>query len=301
MATRDLSTSLRLTSQNAAKLVSRLTQYEYNIAKGVLAGNAADLVLDEALQILLEELLKAIEIGSKEFNYPGLKDGLIKAFSNPAIIHFEPDRVKILANEIAGDSGDLAMGIAAARAELGLGYLSADKAAEFWEHRIYRPAREGLKRPRRFKKNLSYYKDRVVRTGKPGRPKSRKPFDYQLYGLEKYKRTMEARLNAWANKAPYWIWLNYGNHAGEGGKPYPQSGPTHFVEKAEQRILVIFEAAMVEVSQQLAEAITAEIQDFLLNPENYQPGQHLATIETSAGKFDIGVTRTGRVGVRSIS
>lgn len=301
MVAGDIAASLRRTSQNAAKLVSRLNLYEYEVAKGILAGRAADLILDEALKILIEELIKAIESGSREFDYPGLREGLITAFSHPAILLFEPDRVKVLANEVAGDSGDLGLGIAAARSELGLGYLSPDKAAEFWEHRIYRPAREGLKRPQRFKKNLSYYKSKTVRNKESGKSEKRKPFDYQAYGLEKYKRTVEARLKAWSNKAPYWIWLNYGNHGGEGGAPYPETGPTHFVEKAEQRIMAIFETAMIEITQELADAITAEVQDFLTNPDNYQPGQHLATVETSAGKFNIGVTRGGRVGVRSIS
>lgn len=296
-----LSASLRRIAQNAAKLVSRLTEYEYQEVKGILAGRAAELVLDDAMLALIDELTRAIESGSKEFNYPGLREGLITAFSKPYILQFEPEKVRILAREVAGDDGDLALGIAAARAELSVGHLSADKAAEFWEHRIYRPAREGLKRPRRFKKNLKYYKSKKIRTGQRGRPKTRKPFDYQAYGIEKYKKTVEARLNAWSNKAPYWIWLNYGNHGGEGGSPYPKTGPTHFVEKAEQRILVLYKEAFAQVAQELAEAITAEVQDFLINPESYQPGQHLAVIETAAGKFNIGVTRGGRVGVRSIS
>ena len=290
MALGEFAKDLGYLSRNAAKLAKKLGELEGNTE--MLRGIVASRISDEAIGILLEELRKAI-IDSKEYNDPLFAGPLERVFSNPAMIRVTRSGVSIMpqAMILAGTWGELQYGVDAAKAMLGLGRLGRAEALEFWKHRIYRPARENLKIPRRFKKNLGFYKG-----AKKG---ERKPFDYQRYGLEKYSMTLEARKSSWGTKAPYWLWLNFGNE-GSGGKAYPPVKPTHFIAHAERRITSLVEQRIIEITNEFTDAISEEVVSFLRNPQAYQPGQVLDRFMIGGAEFTIGVTPTRELGVRRI-
>jgi hypothetical protein len=181
----------------------------------------------------------------------------------------------------AGSTATLIEGIHTARAELGLGRLTPEQALEFWTHRIYRPAREGLVRPTRFKKNIGRGKQQ---------PGTR--FDYVGYAKKTYRKTIKARIQTWGALAPYWIWLDKGTSG------YPKKGGTNFIMKAEAEATTLYKQELINFIEAFATAINKEIRDFLLNPQGYEPGTHLGFLETARGNYRISVTPTGQLGIR---
>lgn len=284
----DLKTDLQFISRNAAKLAKKLGELEGNTE--MLRGIIADRISEEAIGILLDELGRAI-VASKEYNDPIFRGQLERVFSNPAMIKIGR-KVDILSRAyiLAGTWADLKYGVEGAKAILGLGILGKAKALEFWKHRIYRPAREGLKMPRRFKKNKGFYK-----TAKKGQ---RIPFDYQSYAFTKYSRTLAARKSFWGNKAPYWLWLNFGN--AQGGGAYPKVSPTNFIGQAERRINQLLEQRIIEITNEFSEAISREVEAFLRNPQAYQPGQELNRFMFEGAEFRLGVSPTGELSVSGV-
>ena len=289
MVVQEFGRDLQFLSRNAAKLARKLGEFEGNVE--MLRDIVASRISGEAVDILLEELRKAIVV-SKEYNDPVFRGDLERVFSNPAMIRIGRAGVNIMpqAMILAGTWGELEYGIEGARAVLGLGRLDRGKALEFWKQRIYRPAREGLKIPRRFKKNKSFYKgankgERVV-------------FDYQAYGFTKYGRTIATRKSFWGAKAPYWLWLNFGNEGK--GKAYPSIKPTNFIAHAERRVSSLVEQRLFEITNEFTDAISREVELFLRNPQAYQPGQELDRFMLEGAEFRLGVTPTGELGVRRI-
>jgi len=280
---------LQFTSRNAAKLSKKLG--EFIGTPEMFLGMAAERLDGQDQTILLSELSSAIG-RSEEYNDPLLRERLINVFSRPEIIQYRQDGVDIRnsAMAIAGNWGDVQQGIDAARAALGLGMLTREQATLFWKERIYRPAREGLMRPQFFKKNVGYYVG-----AKKG---ERIPFDYVSYGIMKYRATIEARLSAWGDKAPFWLWLNYGN---VGGGQYPTVAPTNFVENAENQINALLQAEMIKLADEFSQAVSSEVQNFLNNPQSYQPGTELSRFNVMGRQFSMGVTPGGELSVRRTS
>jgi hypothetical protein len=291
VALEDFRSDLTFISKGSAKLARKLSEFEGSTE--IFAGMVASEIIDDAYAILLEELRAAIA-QSQEYDYPEFSEKLIEVFSRPGIITITKDTVDIYSGAIrvAGDWGDLWMGVNAARAALGVGKLDKGRALAFWRERIYRPAREGLKRPRLFKKNKGFYRG-------AGRGE-RIPFDYSAYGIMKYGTTLDARLTLWGEKAPYWLWLHFGNTQ-KGGGGYPTVRPTFFVRTAEKKIDALYRQEIIRIVNEFTEAVSREVQQFLQHPEAYTPGQELAVFEAASGSFRLGVTPTGQLGVRRIS
>lgn len=273
--------------RNAAKL-SRLLG-DFAGTPEIFVAMAVERLEGHDMAILLGNLETAI-VRSGEYDDPDFRERLFSVFSNEEIIQYSREGVDIKnpAESIAGNPGDLRQGIDAARTVLGLGKLTREEAALFWKERIYRPAREGLLRPRFFKKNVGFYK---------GAKRGEKiPFDYVSYGIMKYRATVEARLSAWGDKAPFWIWLNYGN-AGEKGE-YPSVSPTMFVETSEVEINIMLQAEITALADEFTDAVGKEVENFLRNPETYEPGSELALFEVGDIQFRLGVTQGGELSVR---
>lgn len=277
---------LRFMSRNAAKLSRKLGEFIGTADR--FLGIAVERLDGQDQSILLEELNSAIT-QSVEYDWPEYRAQLMSVFLNPEMIQYSESGVDIFhpAMLLAGTPGDLLQGISAARAALGVGKLTRQQAALFWRERIYRPAREGLKRPQFFKKNVGFYKG-----AKKG---ERIPFDYASYGIMKYRATVATRLDAWGDKAPFWLWLNYGN-TGEGA--YPPVRPTLFVERAESRINSLLEIEMIKLADEFSDAINTEVEMFLQNPQNYQPGTELSRFEAMGREYSLGVTPGGELSVR---
>jgi hypothetical protein len=277
---------IQFLGRNAAKLARKLGEFAGDTT--MFLSMAASNLEGHDSEILLSNLADAI-FESGEYNDPAFVDMLMSVFSDPAMIIYTRTGVDIKnpAMLIAGNWGDLWQGIHAARAELGLGMLDREKAALFWKERIYRPAREGLVRPAFFKKNTGYYK---------GAKRGEKiAYDYSAYGIMKYRATIEARMAAWGGKAPYWLWLNYGN---AGGGEYPTVKPTEFVEKSEVQINILLEAEMLDLINEFTDAVNDEVENFLTHPRSYEPGSELARFEFAEAQFVLGVSPTGELSIR---
>ncbi len=276
----DLVADLKFVQRNSAKLARMLGDVE--ITPELVAAIAAERLREEALKIVMRHLRDAIK-RSPEFSYQVLSRHLQAVFDTPEMIRFTREGIQLRrqATLVAGNEGALMDGIEMARAELGIGQLSPEKALEFWRERIYRPAREGLIRPRRFKKNV----------GVGGQTTA---FDYVGYAKQKYSLTIRTRVQNWGALAPYWIWLD------KGSSGYPPSNGTRFIDTATREINLLFRAEIEEVGAEYAGAITDEVTAFLQSPEGYEPGQFLGTVTVGEKNFRLSVTPTGELGIRRV-
>ncbi len=277
---------LRFFSRNAAKLSRLVGRFEGDT--DLFEKMAEDRTIDGAQVLLLNNLRSAIET-HKEYDYQGLKGRLLEVFNNENLFSFTDSGVKIRDNarKIAGSEASLDAGIEGARRQLGIGgKLTPQQALEFWKQRIYRPAREGLTIPRRFKKNKAG-------GGKGGREKT--VFDYVGYATMKYATTIAARLAQWGDLAPYWIWLDKGATGG-----YPEGGGTNFIFKTEAGATNLYRNNLEVVTREFTDALTNEVSAFLKNSQGYEPGQFLSEIEFRGRRFRLGVTPTGELSVRGL-
>lgn len=194
----------------------------------------------KANEILIEEIQKAVS-SSPEFNHPVFIEPLINAFSRPEAISIEirgkldlsdkesPSKllrkvkIRINAEEVGGTLDDLGNAITFARNSLHYGKkLKGELATVAWYYGLYVPAREGSEDAKEKKINL-------------------------------YWDIIRARMESLAGKPAYWYLLNYGNvgvsggdntpalklSSDKGGYGKPVNPPTHFIDKAKDRILAV--------------------------------------------------------------
>ena len=245
----DLYLELQRAADNAAQLVAVLQQSAVEIDFIYL--QAWEAIKPAAQQILLEELAGAIS-RSSEYDIPEYAEQLLSVFSNPEIIGLvnptlEQVSLRPAIDTVAGSRDDLWRGILLAKADLGIGNkLTPQQASDFWRDRIYRPAREGTGG------GATYAKKSMEMTTN--------------YGTVGYFNTLTARMAEWGGMAPYWIFLNEGNHGGGGGVPYPMAGPTRFVERAENRITLLLKQTIFEMTNAVTDSIEQTVVAFSQDP-----------------------------------
>lgn len=270
-------------TRNAAKLI-RATDAEM-VAQGI-AEKAASLVYGDAKKLLLEMLNASIE-KVPEYNYPAFSGPLRRCFRKHGIITFSRRGVFVNAMALVGDWDDLQTGISYARTELHLGKLDPERAAAFWHHRIYAPARENI-----IPRGKGHF-------SRPKRTEKSKVFDYIKYAISRYKRTIEARKTGWKGLAPYWLWLENGNKQGT-GIPYPKNGPTRFVYNSTVAINEMYQATIIRVIEKYTGQLSDEVVEFLYDPSIAQPGEGLGGLQVGADIKSLFVTPTGFLGYRTI-
>lgn len=245
----DFIDGLKAISTNAAQLVAVIQKSSVEV--DWVAVQAWEVTKAPAQQILLEELVSAIN-KSREYSIPEYAEQLISVFSNPMILELVNPTLDMISlrpaiDTVAGSRDDLWRGILLAKGTLGVGgKLTPQQASDFWRDRIYKPAREG--------------------TG-GGATYAKKSMEWTTnYGTVGYFNTLTARMAEWGNMAPYWIFLNEGNHGGGGGIPYPMAGPTRFVEKAERRIGLLFKKNIFEMTNSVVDSVAEKVNEFVTNP-----------------------------------
>lgn len=186
-------------------------------------------ITEYAFQILEWEALKALEI-NKEFNIEQFSSRLIQAIRNPRTIRLYPQgtngiRIYIDLNETAGTLDDYAEAVTAFRMVLEeekdhpSGPYDPAWASHAWEEKIYKPDRENT-------------------------PVADDP-DYS----GKYWRTINERISFFETLAPFWEIIDQGTrplNSDRGGTPYPVNVPTHFVDKAREKIRREFQLRLRE-------------------------------------------------------
>jgi len=180
----------RALQKKARLLAEKLIETQRNIQLDRTA-LAFGRILELIRAKLMENLSSAIET-TKEFDIEPLRSTLIGVFQDEEMFKVDQDGlVYSLAEDIAGSESDFFDGITYARSVLGLGKFDKQTAAKFWRIFIYQPYREGGG-------------DHGYKTGK---------MTNQEYAKWAYQRTIDARLQGWHGKAPYWIILESGNNS----------------------------------------------------------------------------------------
>lgn len=238
---------------------------------------------DRLFYILMDELDKALASNDEYGGYPIAVLHLHEVFSDPDMLSVRDGKIQINAERIAGSQADFDDGVRSARERLKLGKLKKRSARNFWKTYIYKPYREGI-----------VPKGKLL--GKPQRGVRRKRFDWLEYASRKYPLTIQVRMEEWGtHKAPYWILLDKGNVGKRGA--YPHNQATNFIYSATLRLNNVYEFEKSEVSSEYASELEREINRFLANPEEYEPGYIFDTIEQEGKRYSIYVTRTKRLGV----
>jgi len=176
-------------------------------------GLSIDQTLVDAPNILKEEVETAV-LTNDEYAYTPFLTPLLDIASDEELYNIIPGgtgwsrsiTVELAMNEVAGDIEEYAQAVEAAREEMGSDPdRDPIKASHIWRTKIW-PSRGG------------------------GGP---------------YQHVISSRLANLPSLAPFWSLLNDGNKSVSmssdiGGTAYPSHSGTHFVEKAERRIVKVF-------------------------------------------------------------
>lgn len=178
-----------------------------------------------ALARLKAELIASAEdaLGTvEEFSHPALYTQLIENLSKDEHYFISPDlgSAIIFDPNLAGTWDDLVAGQVAGG---GGGSAPQQQRLFCWKYGIYIPEREGGRRGSGFA-------------------------DYPTYS-----EVIQARISTWGDKAPYWMFLEYGN---VGGAPaYPSFSGTGFVARVQSRVPEIIRQAADIAEREMLEQI----------------------------------------------
>lgn len=231
-------------------------------------------VRQEILNIVMSELISAIN-STDEFSRPPLKNGLISAFSKDELVKVTLNGdIYFNAEEVAGDSGDFWDGVNYARAAMGAGgkNRTPEQRANYWRIMVY-PSYGG---------GATGYEH-----------------EYDAEGVDAdedlWSKTIAWRFSAWGDLAPYWIFLEHGNHGSS--YAYPRNRATNFLYKARNKAQGIFDMALSEVEIEASNLVEDALAQFIENPEKYSQFDVLDEFYASGRKYYIYVTSTKRIGV----
>lgn len=257
-----------------------------------------------AFDILWEEARRALA-RTQEYDIPEFSEPLRTAIYDTRTISINLNvaslsvNVDIDLNTTAGRLEDYANAVEIVRSNKSSGDVDIVTASNYWKYFIYQQAREG----RRIKKRR-----------KPGQ-RGRTP-THANDGLQQYRDTISERLQAVGTLAPFWSLIDQGNTGGNsldrGGIPYPVIYPTNFVSLARQRIQnaaqSIFERERRDLEAEIRfrdfgeGGALGDILDVLgadrRTTRHWTPEQVIRRIEIDSVRYDIWLTRTGKIGLR---
>jgi len=191
---------------------------------------------------MAEEAINTIE----EFQYPPLEERLMENLLNWEHYYVSPDLrgAKVFNEQIAGMPSDILEGQIAGG---GPGTGTPEQNLFVWMFGIYKPAREGGPRAFVTKKNKSV----------------------SFEELPTYEEVIKARLDAWGTKAPYWIFLEYGNASG--APAYPSFAGTGFISKVRAEVPAIVSEALDDVAEDMVHSIEDAVGFQFENPNESVP------------------------------
>ena len=217
-------------------------------------------VLNDIVEIIKNEISYAID-NSKEYNrYQWMKEALIKTLAVPGAVILNRNNGRIYLREgfenLGGGMSDFWDGVNAVRADL---------AEDSTSTKVLSAAQKA-----------AFWRNKVW------------PSDYY------YSHTMAARRRYWGELTPWWLWLDSGNS--DSTYAYPTSGPTYFVDKAEGHANDIFELALDEIVDRAENIIYEAIEQYLSDPEAFEPFDVLASFWEQGKGYEIYITEHGRIG-----
>jgi len=201
-----------------------LTQAALNNARVIALARIKAQLINAA-----EEALETID----EFNHPDLHNRLIENLSKDEHYFVSPDlgSAIVFNPELAGSWDDLVSGQVAGG---GGGPAPQPQRLFCWKYGIYIPEREGGRRASKFD-------------------------DYPTY-----TEVIQARLSAWGDKAPYWMFLEYGN---AGGAPaYPSFSGTGFIARVQGMVPRIIRRAADIAEREMLDQMELAIEEQLSTP-----------------------------------
>ena len=188
-----------------------------------------------------------------EFDLNVFRNPLYEAIENDETYIFKQSgssvSVKIDLDKTAGTLKDYAAGVASARKNTSM-TMDAKSASRFWALFIYGSEREGKK---------------FYTTYGAGGPRERK-YDRTPRLQKLYKEIIRHRiLNSNGKLAPWWKILNNGTgvtlKSNRGGTPWPNYGPTNFVETSEKEIRKYYQELYDNTLTNLNSYIYSELYD----------------------------------------
>lgn len=225
-------------------------------------------VQEVGIDILIRNLEKAIK-DTKEYDIPELSAPLIDNFKNPEILAAPEGIIEIHADEFGGTWADFYDGVKAARKVLKVdeGKDIARRAA-FWKVFVYQPAREGTIPPAKRKETAIRKQHRAINTY--------------------YPRVVNVRLGFWFGKTPYWHWLENGNYHKR--YRYPQFAATHFVDNTRRQLQKVYDRELEQVDREMETALDRGLEQFLIDPENFEPNQVLGEFYNEGRRYKVYIT-----------
>lgn len=237
-------------------------------------------IKEAAYDIIKNEIEYAIErasSGENEFQRDALREPLMRAFLSDEMVRVTADGTVYLDTTIAGDEADLQDGINAAR-DIIKSYAKSDRQmsplqkSNFWRRIVY----------------PSYGSDGGELTDTEG---------YEEMG-DLWTATMQLRFMNWNGLAPYWLFLENGDQfMGGAGYPYPPHKPTNFVMKIETKLNKMMELALLEVGSLESEFVESTMNEFAIDPENYEVYDILEEFYRDGRKYYVYITPTRQIGV----
>ncbi len=227
-------------SVNAEKFAEKL--HIDDLSNKIIVAEALSMVHTKILDLLIKNLKRAIK-QTEEYDTPLLKGHLLRVFDDPDMVNAdEAGNLFIKAGELAGTANDFAEGMEAARAALNLkGKGDIVERAEYWKTIIYLPAR----------------KTKVAAPKKIRKGKKKK---FKRKAKEVYDKTIDARVEAWNDLAPFWIFLEAGN------LDYPEAFPNfdgqYFVENTRLEGQRMLDVALAKVNVKLGNTLADDFEDF---------------------------------------
>ena len=205
--------------------------------------NCKSLATVIAKKELITEATLAID-SIDEFQYPPLKSRLLSNLTDDRHCKVSADAgtLTIFNESVAGSIADLEAGQKAAWGPNTAGAPHIQRLF-CWTYGIYKPAREGgLVQPREGKDKFADYPS--------------------------YESIIDIRLDAWGDKAPYWIFLEDGN---QGQGAYPSFSGTGFVTKVRSHADRILRMAKVVALEEILKQLDGAVEEIFEKPDARLP------------------------------
>jgi hypothetical protein len=216
-----------------------VAQYDYAEMDLAIRGNIA-VASEEALK---NELLKSAEAALtsvSEFNYPAYRKQLLSNLQKPGhyYVSLGLKSFQVFDPQLAGDYSDI---LAGQRAGGGPGSGTPKQNYNFWKYGIYMPGRMG-------------WGDKARKMG------------IEIDKYPNYDEIIEMRIDEWGDKAPFWVFLEFGNQGG--GLAYPSFPGTGFIQRVRNAANSIIKEIADKEYKRWIDGVAGVTGDQLTNTEN---------------------------------
>jgi hypothetical protein len=253
-----------------AELLGAISQTAANLLENITEDRVIQTIRAKATYDIARDLMNRAKIameGHTEYDYEPLKEHLMQnlEYVRHVRISYDLSTVDVFDEEVGGTAEDF---------EAGRYHGSRNDPKTrslMWKYGIFMPAREG---------------GAGFQWTKESEPQV----------IADYDTIIQARLEEWGDKAPYWYFLEHGNADFAGGypSPYPVFGPTNFIfntaEEAPHILEKIIEEEIEDISDGIEEVLDEADQTYRgptisVIADDVDGGWRAFTFRSSLGKI----------------